>query len=75
MSRSLDVDILQTRLESLEKKGQQILVIKKLLKKKEDRLRNEKKTSIASSSEGTISSRRECDFWVILKFGDFFEIF
>jgi len=55
----LDVDILQTRLESLEKKGQQILVIKKLLKKKEDRLRNEKKTtSIASSSEGTISSRQ-----------------
>ena len=48
--------MLQSRLKSLEKKGQQILVIKKLLKKKEDKLRNEKH---AASSDGTISSRRK----------------
>ena len=53
---SLDIDVLQSRLKSLEKKGQQILVIKKLLKKKEDKLRNEKH---AASSDGTISSRRK----------------
>ena len=77
MCLSLDVDILQTRLESLEKKGQQILVIKKLLKKKEDKLRNEK-SNINSSSEATISSRRECLFLLflaVLKFGEQKNIF
>merc|ERR1711892_633919 len=54
----LDVDVLQTRLESLEKKGQQVLVIKKLLKKKEEKLRNENKSIASSSDGGTISSRQ-----------------
>jgi len=47
---SLEVDDLQQRLGQLEKKGQQIIVVKKLLKKKEDNLQT-KSSTISSRSK------------------------
>ena len=47
----MDVDTLQGRLQQLEKKGQQILVVKKLIKKKEDGSRSRSASTISSKSE------------------------